>query len=117
MITINGQSIATPSDMELGVFRISKAERTMTGKMVMEVIAIKRKVDLKWNFITEASLKQLLDILETATFHTLVYPDPQPIGGQRTMTVYPGDIKQGRFIVGDAGIRFWTDVTLGLIEQ
>ena len=116
MITINGQAIAG-STIETGIFRMSTAERTMNGRMVMDIIAIKRQHTLKWEVISAPDLKTILDILESAVFHTLDYPDPQSMTGQRTITVYTGDIKMGNFFTDRAGIRQWTDVTIGLVEQ
>ncbi|AVX31796.1 hypothetical protein CTH_2253 [Carboxydocella thermautotrophica] len=116
LVTINGRAIADPSDIEVGQYRISKAERTAAGKMMMEIIAIKRSVTLKYNLISEAALKTILDELESKTFHTLTYPDPQGSGGAKTITVYVGDIKESAWqTVG--GVRYWRDVSIGLVEQ
>lgn len=116
MITINGQAIAG-STIETGIFRISNAERTMNGRMVMDIIAIKRQHTLKWESISAPDLKVVLDLLEATTFQSLSYPDPQSATGQRTITVYTGDIKLGNFYNDHAGIRIWTEVTIGLVEQ
>ena len=114
MIVIDGTPVAEPSDIELGVYRISRAERTSSGKMVMEVVAIKRSVTLKYEYIRESNLEQILNLLEARTFHSLQYPDPQ--GGTRTITVYTGDIKENTWYTID-GTRYWRDVTIGLVEQ
>lgn len=114
LVTINGRAIADPSDIEVGQYRISKAERTAAGKMMMEIIAIKRSVTLKYNLIAETNLKVILDELESRTFHSLTYPDPQ--SGSKTITVYVGDIKENAWqTVG--GVRYWRDVSIGLVEQ
>ena len=113
---INGQTIRTPTELKLGIYRLSKADRTSDGTMVMEIVAIKRRLDLKWTIISESDLRSILDNLESRTFHTVEYPDPQGTGGTATMTAYTGDINQSAWRrVGDT--RYWRDVTLALIEQ
>lgn len=113
---INGVTIKTPMDLTVGVFRIaSEAERTASGLMVLDVIAIKRRLDLTYTIISDAELKAILDILEGGVFHSVTYPDPQ--GGEaKTITAYVGDINQGAFFRRN-GVRYWKDVRLALIEQ
>ena len=114
MVWLNGVLIAEPSKIDIGIHRISRAERAASGRMSMEIIAIKRAISLEYNIISGAELGTILTALEAAPFHTLRYPDPQ--GAERTITVYVGDIKESAWhIVG--GERFWTGVSINLIEQ
>lgn len=112
---IDGITIATPTELKVGVFRLTKAERTASGKMVMEIIAVKRRLDLKWNIIKDTDLKQIMDLLDAKVFHTVTYPDPQT-GENTTITCYTGDINMNAFrrIVNS---RYYADVSLSLIEQ
>ncbi len=112
---INGTTIKTPTDLKVGVFRITKAERLASGNMAMEIIAVKRRLDLKWAIIADTDLKQILNILESKVFHTVVYPDPQ--GGEvAAITTYVGDINQEAW-QKLGGTRYWRDVSIALIEQ
>ncbi|MDQ7794155.1 MAG: hypothetical protein RDU89_07045 [bacterium] len=115
-VTINGQPIANASEIERGQFRITKAERTADGTMVMDLIAIKHRLDLRWNRIAEASYKEILNLLAGDVFYQVAYPDPQAPDGQRTITAYVGDITDGVWQrVG--GVRYFRDVRIGLIER
>ena len=114
MIWINGVLAPAPSSLEIGVHRISRSERTSSGRMSMEIIAIKRAISLVYNIISGTELGAVLTALEATPFHTLRYPDPQ--GAERTTTVYVGDIKESAWhTVG--GERFWTGVSINFIEQ
>ena len=114
MIWLNGVQIAEPSKLDIGVHRISRAERTSSGKMVMDIIAIKRAITLEYELIAGPAQEAILNNLESKTFHTLRYPDPQ--GGEKTITVYTGDITESAwYTVG--GVRYWQGVRIGLIEQ
>lgn len=112
---IDGVTIKTPTELNPGVFRITKAKRTESGKMAMDVIAIKRRLDLRWEIIDDASLKQIMDLLESKVFHTITYPDPQR-GEEATITAYVGDINQAIW-QKIHGTRYWRDVNIALIEQ
>ena len=114
MIWLNEVKIAEPTKLDIGVHRISRAERTSSGKMVMEIIAIKRAITLEYELIAGPDLEAILNNLESKVFHTLRYPDPQ--GGERTITVYVGDITESAWYIVD-GKRYWQGVRIGLIEQ
>lgn len=116
MITINGVTIASPTTLERGKFRVSRAERTASGAMQLEIVAIKHRLDLTWAKLADADYRVILDLLEAAAFHTVVYPDPQLAGGTRSIRAYVGDITDAAWhTVG--GVRWWDHVRLALIEQ
>jgi len=116
LVTINGHGIANPSEIERGTFRLTKAERTADGTMVMDLIAIKRRVDLRWDRIAEAEYRQILDLLEADVFHEITYPDPQSPDGRRTITAYVGDITDGVW-QRSGGVRWFQEVRIALIER
>lgn len=110
---INGITIPTPI-LKVGVFRIAKSERLASGKMAMEIIAIKRRLDLSWVCIMDNVIQQILNTLESRVFHTVTYPDPQK-GENATITVYVGDINTE--VWQKVSAREWKDVSISLIEQ
>lgn len=111
---INGVTIKTPTELKVGVFRITKSERLASGKMVMEVIAIKRRLDMRWEIITDVELQKIMNTLESRVFHTVTYPDPQK-GENATITAYAGDINYD--VWQKVGNRYWQNVSISLIEQ
>jgi len=111
---INGITIKTPTELKVGVFRITKSERTASGRMIMEVIAVKRRLDMRWEIITDVELQKIMNTLESRVFHTVTYPDPQK-GENATITAYAGDINYD--VWQKVGNRYWKDVSIALIEQ
>lgn len=111
---IDGIQIKTPQ-LEVGTFLISKAERTADGTMTMDIIAEKRRLDLRWPLIKDTELQQILSLLKSRTFHEVTYPDPE-YGENHTIIAYRGD---GRSVPGKRveGTRYWQDVSISLIEQ
>lgn len=115
MTLLNGIQIKTPTKQDIGIFRVtSNAKRTASGRMTMELIAIKRRIDLQYELISTQQLKLILDTLASKTFHTYTYPDPQK-GENAEIVVYPGDINFSTW--QKLNERYWRNVSLSLIEQ
>jgi hypothetical protein len=114
MLKIAGTTVAAPAELKVGRFDISKSDRVASGKMVMEIIATKRRVDVVWGMLPDDKLATIIDtITANKPFFTLEYPDA---GGSQTMTCYSGDIMTGLWhTVG--GVRYWEEVTIPFIEQ
>ncbi len=114
MIKVAGVEMPSPTSVEIGYFDLTKADRAASGKMVMELIATKRRVDVMWEMMPDADLKTLIDtITANKPFFIVEYPGA---GGQKTMTCYVGDITTGLWhTIG--GIRYWKEVSVPFIEQ
>ena len=114
MLKIAGVSVKAPTDLKIGRFDLSKSGRTASGKMVMEIIATKRRVDVVWKMLTDTELEKIIDtITANKPFFTLTYPDT---GGSKTMTCYAGDIVTSLWHTKN-GIRYWEEVSIPFIEQ
>lgn len=115
IITIDGTQIKSPSKLKPGIFRLSKSGRLASGKMTIDLIAIKRRIDLTWDAISGDDMAQILDLLDANVFYTVTFPDPKTPGAQATMKAYVGDINLDLF--RNDGKRVWKGVTLPFIEQ
>jgi hypothetical protein len=114
MLKIAGVSVKAPTDLKIGRFDLTKSGRTASGKMMMEIIATKRRVDVVWKMIPDDELKKILDVINAnKPFFTLEYPDA---GGTKTMTCYAGDIATSLWHTKN-GIRYWEEVSIPFIEQ
>ena len=114
MLKIAGVTVKTPNDIKIGRFDLSKSSRTASGKMVMDIIATKRRVDVIWKMLPDDELQKIIDtIAANKPFFTLEYPDA---GGTKTMTCYAGDILTSLWHTKN-GVRFWEDVQISFIEQ
>jgi len=114
MLKIAVVSVKAPSEVNIGRFDLTKSSRTASGKMVMEIIATKRRVDVVWKMLKDSELQQILDLITAnKPFFPLSYPD---VGGTKTMTCYAGDITTSLWHTKN-GVRYWEEVSIGFIEQ
>lgn len=111
---INGVLIQTPTESKLGRFTISKAQRTTSGLMLIETIAVKRRLDCTWAIINTTELKRIHDLLEASTINTIQFIDTRT-GELATMQAYVGDRTQTVWPILN-GQRQWKDASLALIE-
>ena len=114
MLKIAGVSVKAPTDLKIGRFDLTKSGRTASGKMVMELIATKKRVDITWKMLPDNELQKIIDtITANKPFFSLEYPDA---GGTKTMTCYAGDIVTSLWHAKN-GIRYWEEVSIPFIEQ
>ncbi len=114
MLTIAGVTIKTPSELKIGRFDITKSSRTGSGKMVMDIIAPKKRVDVTWKMIADSDLETIINtITANKPFFSLEYPDA---GGMVTITCYAGDINTSLWHT-KGGVRYWSEVSIPFIEQ
>ena len=114
MLKIAGVSVKAPTDLKIGRFDLTKSGRTASGKMVMELIATKKRVDITWKMLPDNELQKIIDtITANKPFFSLEYPDA---GGTKTMTCYAGDIITSLWHTKN-GVRYWEEVSIGFIEQ
>ena len=114
MLKIAGVSVKAPTDLKIGRFDLTKSGRTASGKMVMELIATKRRVDITWKMLPDNELQKIIDtITANKPFFSLEYPDA---GGTKTMTCYAGDIATSLWHTKN-GIRYWEEVSIPFIER
>ncbi len=116
MVTIDGVGIITPSDTRVVPFDIEKEERAASGKLRVDTVATKRRLQFGWSLIKHEDIKCILDLLAAKKFHTIVYPDPQ--GGEaHTITAKVDGNVQISSWRRIGGVRYWRDVSISLIEQ
>ena len=114
MLKIAGITVKAPTELKVGRFDLSKSGRTASGKMVMDIIATKRRVDCVWKMLPDSELKKILDVITAnKPFFSLEYPDA---GGTKTMICYAGDINTTLWYTKN-GIRYWEEISIPFIEQ
>ena len=114
MLKIAGVSVKAPTDLKIGRFDITKSNRAASGKMMMDLIATKRRVDVVWKMLTDSELQTIIDtITANKPFFSLEYPDT---GGTKSMTCYAGDVVTSLWHTKN-GIRYWEEVSIPFIEQ
>lgn len=114
LISIGGVDIPAPSDLQVGIMDLSKADRNANGTMIIERIATKRKLELSWNYLSRTDLALILQTVSAVTF-SVTYPDPQT-NTNRTATFYCGDRSAG-FLDFVNNVPRYRDVKFSLIER
>lgn len=114
MIRIDGITIPTPSDYQVGIMDISKAERNARGDLIIERIATKRKLEFSWKYLDKDDLSKLLKII-SSVFFKVEYIDPQE-NTRKTGTFYVGDRKVGALDYKNENIRY-KDIKFNVIER
>lgn len=114
MIKVDNVAIPTPSNFSVGVLDISKAERNTNGLMIIERIATKRKLEVTYNYLTQAELSDLLQKI-SGVFFDVEYPDTQT-GALRTGEFYVGD-RNAETIDFQDGIPRYKNIKFSLIER
>lgn len=116
VLKVNGADIPTPSAMKVNIFDVSAtADRSASGKLMVDRVATKRKLEMTWARLTAQQLSTLLGAVGEKVFFTAEYPDPQS-GGRRSMVCYSGDRAVG-ILRMEAGEPIWTDVEMNWIER
>lgn len=114
LITINGVDLPTPSDYSVGIMDISKAERNARGRMIIERITTKRKIEISYAYLNASELSNILQSV-SPVFYDVTYLDPQT-GSYRTASFYCGDRNVGMLDFTD-GVARYKDVKFDLVER
>ncbi|ABB14935.1 DUF6711 family protein [Carboxydothermus hydrogenoformans] len=113
---INGQVMPTPQDIGLEWYVLTKSGRVASGKMTMEYVAQKRKLNCKYTLLKESQLNAIkAQIYQPGrVFFTVTYDDTD---GEKTITCYAGAIKAKPLTRDSSGEMLYENVEFALIEQ
>jgi predicted molibdopterin-dependent oxidoreductase YjgC len=114
LINIGGVDMPTPSEFTVGIQDVVKAERNAKATMIMELIGVKQKIEMKWSYLTAAQLSQILTAVKPL-FFTVTYPNPET-NTIRTATFYKGD-RTSPMLWYRAGVAHYKDLKFNLIER
>lgn len=91
ILKVNGSFIPDPSELQWGIQSVSdsNAGRTMDGKMHVNLVTRKRKIELKWSGVDFATTAEILAAVNNETF-SVTYFDALTNSSQ-TRTFYVGD--------------------------
>ncbi len=119
VLTISGIEMPSPTDYQVGVMDLDgKTTRTADGTLKRDRLAVKRKIEVFYAFITPEELKTVLQAI-SPVFFPVVYIDPQDDGddGIKTGTFYAGDRTVAAVSFADGQITHWKDLKFSLVEQ
>ena len=101
---------------------IKRESRTASGRLVRDVIAVKKKITLDYESITGTALEQFLDLYDLGTeLSILIFNEsnattttPEPEDNYDNYTVLMDPISRERLLLADDGI--WSGVSIVLNE-
>ena len=115
VLTINGAEAPSPSTLKVSIFEVGSSQtRSASVRLVVDRVAVKRRLTLAWAHLSPKELGELLGAVGGA-FFSVAYPDPETMT-QRTMTCRCGESSAGILQIRD-GKPVWTDVQMEWIEQ
>jgi hypothetical protein len=114
LISIGGVALPTPSEVTVGVFDISKAERNANGTMLIERITTKKKISCTYTFVTREQLSIILKLVEPV-FWDATYIDPVT-NTTVTGSFYCGDRNLG-YVDFINNVPRYKDLSFELIER
>lgn len=115
VLTVNGAEIPTPSELQVSIFDVGSGDmRTMSGKLVSDIVAVKRRLSLRWAHLSPVELGALLGKI-SAAFFEVTYPDPMD-AADRAITCRCGESTAGVLQIR-AGQPVWVDVRMEFIER
>lgn len=116
MLKIDGADMPTPTEMVCTISDIdsSNSGRSADGIMHRDRIATKRKLQLKWNFLTADQMSKLLKAVKPM-FFSCSYPDPE-MGTNMSLSFYVGDRSSPIYTVKN-GVAGWSGLEMRFIEK
>jgi len=113
LIKFNNDIIKEPKEFQPEWYKLTKSGRLASGRMVMDIIAKKRKFPFRYDVLNGSELDLILSYVNgDFSFFELTYE----INGRiETCTVYAGALKAKKLRKGS--IWYWTNVSFDLIEQ
>jgi len=104
------QDIPRPKQMSVVDTEIAKAERTASGRLVKDIIAIKRKIQLKYDGLSAASFNLFRTYYEAGKPVNFIYDEA---GLAKTIECYITEMPRRVFVYNPAYV---SDVTVALEE-
>jgi hypothetical protein len=95
-------------------FEISKEQRTASGRLVKEVIAVKKQFTLEYGFVTNAILKQLKELYQSGLRNNLNLKIEQEDGTIEEYEVVFRPFSRSRYLIGDKW--YWEGIRIELEE-
>lgn len=112
---INGTTIPTPSSMEVAIMDIdSDSYRNANGNLIRDRVAVKRKVNCSWNWLSVSDASTLLKAVKDEFFE-MTYLDPME-GGEVTKTFYVGDRTNPVYSLVD-GKKGWKGISMAFTQK
>ena len=82
---VNNTKMKSPTELTVSSEILDKAERTVDGTMVVDIIGVKRKVDVSWEYLSKEDMTALTQAIGSDKFTEIEFRD-NATGNLVTMT-------------------------------
>ena len=113
---VNGYKIKVPNEITVSPEILDKAERTVDGTMVVDIIGMKRKLDLTWEYLSKEDMAILARETKHNTFTEVTYHDNET-GELVTMTARGEGLAYMPHYNWSRGVLMWKTVTISFKER
>lgn len=110
-LTGSETSIPAPSGFKIDDQPISREGRTASGKLVKDIIAVKKKFTLDYAALTYSEVQLLLAEYQRCTFLSFIYPD---CGSDKQCTVWFTSFPREKLLLAT---EYWGNFSITLDEQ
>lgn len=114
--TINGKTIKPPKEITVSPEVLDKSERTADGTLVVDIIGMKRKVDVNWEYMSVEDMKILQMETGGGAFSELTFHD-NATGELVTITARSDGITYMPHFDWTRGKIMWKSVSLSFKER
>ena len=113
-IKINGIMLSRePTSVDQGKTKLKKENRTIDGTLVVDIIAIKNKVKVTWDYITSEDMARLQATIAKSEFVEVEYNDSN---GMMKITAESGDLSYTPHYDNRTSTVIWKGVSVEFIE-
>lgn len=115
MFKINGTEFEGFTEYNVTYQKITEGERDSTGKMHLDLVARKKKIQLKWEILSQQEATALLSKFDELLTFTCTYFDPKT-GKEQSIIAYCNDPSID-MIVFSNGIATYKGFSVNIIEM
>lgn len=113
---INGKKIKAPTELTVSPEVLDKAERTVDGTMVVDVVGTKRKVDVSWEYLSKEDMTVLAKAIGGDKFAEITFHD-NGTGSLITMTARSEGLTYAPHYDWAKSRLMWKSVSVSFMEK
>lgn len=114
LLSINGKSFDNFVDYKVSYPKITKGDRDAKGLLHLDLVAKKKKLQLKWGVLTQAEATALLNKFDELTTFDCTFMNPRT-GGKDTIKAYCSDPEITLLLIQGDKV-YYKDFALNIIE-
>ncbi len=117
-LQIGGVTVKPPKSFSIAQKTIDadSSGRNASGRMVRDVIAVKRKIECEWGPLSTAEISAIMNRIK-GDFFTVTYLDPE-VGGMTTKTFYAGTQTAPIYSWNEKfQVIMWEGLSVNFVEQ